>query len=284
MKPPLRSSRTTTRWPSRRQWSATCEPMKPAPPVTREVVTPVESSMSESIRNAELEIAGVAAEISVEVFHHSSADRKLAAADKAHALDTESVENVSLVVDGEPRPVSRRGSDDPVPAVTGPAGRRVALDRDDRCTATVGSDRPEHLTALGVAFVLADVHVPRRFRPLLLQVRDASVEQLGTNDGHPFRAGIEPAARETDQIAGVVIELQQAVSEIAAAVLAAEYSVHPECFAGRRETQKDRRGLILSIFADAGASEKCLEDSAPWKVSARARPGYVEITRSSEIG
>src|ERR1700682_4732016 len=36
-KPPLRSSRTTTLWPRLRSSSATCDPIKPAPPVTNEV-------------------------------------------------------------------------------------------------------------------------------------------------------------------------------------------------------------------------------------------------------
>src|SRR4051794_33846199 len=39
--PPLRSSRTTTRCPASSRWSATWDPMNPAPPVTRLVGAPV---------------------------------------------------------------------------------------------------------------------------------------------------------------------------------------------------------------------------------------------------
>ncbi len=47
-KPPLRSSRTTTRCPSARHSRATCAPMKPAPPVTSET-TPSDRSVTRTL-------------------------------------------------------------------------------------------------------------------------------------------------------------------------------------------------------------------------------------------
>src|SRR5437867_13266259 len=41
LNPPERSSTTTTSWPRLRQASATCDPMKPAPPETRLRGTPL---------------------------------------------------------------------------------------------------------------------------------------------------------------------------------------------------------------------------------------------------
>src|SRR3954465_11890459 len=147
--------------------------MKPAPPVTREVVTPFEWSVGDAIRDGEIQIAGVVAEMAIEVFHYRGAGRELAAPEKAHPLDADSMKHIGVLVEGQTRVVSRRRLNDPIPPKGGPARGGVSLDRDDRRTTAIGADRSEHLPALRVPFVLADVHVPRCLIPLLLEVRDA---------------------------------------------------------------------------------------------------------------